>query len=178
MSQEGSFVHVENVGNIDYNDETTIILENNDGKYLINRQIELKLGEKITIDLSKEVPQGTYDVILPEEAVATGEAKKSDENKSAQETVEQQNVIKDVAIDDNRPMLKKTANVVSAITGAVVSTAGYIASKPALAATILILIVLGTVAYYSKDFIVNKIKGRKRDDTSRIFKDYKFMGKK
>ena len=37
MKQEGSFVYVENVGNIGYKDEVTIILESGDEKYLITK---------------------------------------------------------------------------------------------------------------------------------------------
>ena len=173
MVQEENFVHIENAGNIDYDGETTIILEKDNKKYLINKKIDLKPGEKVTIDLSKEVPQGTYDIILPEDAIS-----ESNTNQSGNAPEVAENVIKNVSIDDNRPLLKKTADGMSAVTGAVISTAGYIASKPALAATILILIILGTVARYSKDVIINKIKGKKKNDTSHLFKDFKFEERK
>ena len=173
MVQEENFVHIENAGNIDYDGETTIILEKDNKKYLINKKIDLKPGEKVTIDLSKEVPQGTYDIILPEDAIS-----ESNTNQSGNAPEVAENVIKNVSIDDNRPLLKKTADGMSAVTGAVISTAGYIASKPALAATILILIILGTVARYSKDAIIDKIKGKKKNDTSHLFKDFKFEERK
>lgn len=175
MAQEENFVHIENVGNIDYDDKTTIILEANGKKYLINKKISLKPGEKIAIDLSKEVPQGTYDIILPQDAASTSE---SNTNPSGNVSEVAENVVKNVSIDDNRPILKKTADGMSAVTGAAISAAGYIASKPALATTILILIILGTVARYSKDAIIDKIKGKKKNDTSHLFKDFNFEGKK
>jgi|TARA_Y100000310_G_scaffold118201_1_gene117041 hypothetical protein len=172
MTQDGSFVYIENVGNVEYKDEVTIILESDDKKYLINRKIDSKPGEKITIDLSKEVPQGTYDVILPKETVEVATTVDStNESESMQEVVEQTNIIENVEIDDNRDVIKKTADGMSAITGAVV---GYVASKPTLATIILILIILGTVARYSKGFIINKIKGKKKDDTNHLFEDFKY----
>ena len=161
MRQEGSLVNIENVGNVEYEDEVTIILESDDKKYVINKKVDLKPGEKTTIDLSKEVPQGTYDIVLPEEAVGI------DENV----------VIEDVVISDNRSVPKKITGAMSVVTGAVVSTVGYITSRPILASIILSLIVIGTVARYSKDFIINKIKGKK-DNTENLFEDFKFEGKK
>ena len=50
--------------NVDYEDEITILLEDGEDKYLLNEKISLKPGESVSIDLSKEVPQGTY-VNLP-----------------------------------------------------------------------------------------------------------------
>ena len=158
MNQEGHFVYIENVGNVEYKDEVTIILESENKKYLINKKIKLEPGEKITIDLSKEVQSGVYDITLPEEA---GEDK-----------------IEGVPIEDNRAVIKKTADGLSVVTGAVVNTAGYIISRPLLATVILVLIVLGTVAYYSRDFIINKIKRKKTDGTENLFEDFKFEKEK
>ncbi|MCH8329071.1 MAG: hypothetical protein IIB81_01615 [Nanoarchaeota archaeon] len=157
MEQKDSFVHIENVGNVEYKDEVTIILESDDKNNILNKKIDLKPEEKITIDLSKEVPEGIYDITI-----------------KTKEGIETTNVTEDVPIDDNRNVIKKTADGMSAITGAVVGAAGYVASRPTLAAIILILIVLGTVARYSKGFIINKIKGKKEDDTSHIFEDFKY----
>ena len=83
------------------------------------------------------------------------------------------NVIQDVAIDDNRNVVKKTADGMALISGAVVGAAGYVASRPTLAAIFLILIILGTVMRYSWGFVKNKIKGQK-DETEHIFEDFKF----
>jgi hypothetical protein len=165
MNQEGNFVYVENAGNVDYNDEITVILESDDNKYLINKKINLRAAEKITIDLSKEVPQGVYDIILPEELAAV-------ESETTQDA--EQNIIEGVAIDDNRNVIRKTADGMSSITGAVAGMAGYVASRPALAASILVLIILGTVTRYSWSFIKNKAKGKKEGDTSHMFEDFKF----
>jgi len=166
MKQEDNFVHIENVGNVGYDDETTIILESDEDTYLINKKIDLEPGEKITIDLSKEVPQGTYDIILPEDAV--------EDSVQGEGTTGPVNVIQDILIEDNRNVVKKTAGGLSSFTGAVIGAAGYVASKPLLATTILILIILGTVTRYSWSFIKNKVKGRKEEDTNHLFEDFKY----
>ena len=180
MKQENNIVHIENVGNVNYDDETTIILEGNDKKYLINKKLNLKPGEGISIDLSNEVPGGTYDIILPKEAIEQKEPaeEKSIGNETIQRPFEPANVIKDVPIDDKRNAVKKISDVLKAVTGAVVSTAGYIVSKPKLASVILVTIILGIITYYSRDFIIQRVKGNKRGgETSKLFKDFNFKEK-
>src|SRR3989338_4141165 len=125
MSQENGIVTIKNSGNVQYNDEVTIVAEGEDNKYLINKKIKLEPGETMAIDLSKEVPQGTYDVTLPKENVAADNIA--------------ENIFQDVPIEDNRNVLKKTADGMSAVTCAVVGAAGYIASRPLLASIILVL---------------------------------------
>mgnify|MGYP001226395611 CR=1 FL=1 len=165
MKQEGSLVNIENVGNVGYKDEVTIVLESDDKNYVINKKIDLEVGEKITIDLSKEVPQGTYDIILPQEVVEEEDLE-----------VEQTNVIEDVQIDDNRNVVKKTTDSMSVITGAVVGAAGYVASRPLLATGILAFIIIGVVTHYSWGFIRNRAKG-KEDETEHVFEDFKYEDK-
>ncbi|MBI2208548.1 hypothetical protein HYU50_03555 [Candidatus Woesearchaeota archaeon] len=180
MKQENNIVHIENTGNVNYDDETTIILEGNDKKYLINKKLDLKPGESIEIDLSKEVPGGTYDVILPEEAVEQEEPAGENiiANETSQESFEAANVIKDVLIEDKRNAIKKIADGLRAVTGAVVSTASYIVSKPKLASIILVTIILGIITYYSRDYITQRIKGNKPGgETSKLFKDFNFKEK-
>tara|TARA_Y100000294_G_scaffold178065_1_gene207096 strand:- start:686 stop:2221 length:1536 start_codon:yes stop_codon:yes gene_type:complete len=194
MEQEGSLIHITNTGNVDYNDEITIILESDGEKYLINKKLKLELLESITIDLSKEVPQGTYDITLPEDAVEESsddvEEIVNDEDISdvgelddkaeegadeiSQEVFGPMNVIKDVLIEDNRNVIKKTAGGLSTVTGAVISSAKIIASKPTLASIILVTIILGIITYYNRGFIVNTIKRKKPEDTSELFQDFKY----
>ena len=165
MSYDNESVIIENTGNVDYDDETTIILESGNKKYLINKLIQLKPEEKLIIDLSKEVPSGSYDIILPQT-----EARLENETFST-------NVIEDAIISDNRPAYKKIGSVVGAVTGSVVRTSGYIASRPLLASIILIVIILLIVVYYSRGFIISRIR-KKKPETSELFKDYKYYGKK
>ena len=175
MSQENGIVTIKNSGNVQYNDEVTIVAEGEDNKYLINKKIKLEPGETMAIDLSKEVPQGTYDVTLPKENVeAKQETLVSNENVAADNIAE--NIFQDVPIEDNRNVLKKTADGMSAVTGAVVGAAGYIASRPLLASIILVLIILATVLHYSWGTLKNKIKGKK-GDASHIFSDFKYKEK-
>jgi len=182
MKQEDNLVHVENIGNVEYNDETTLVLKNDDKNYLINKKIELKPGQIMTIDLSKEVPGGVYDIILPEEVAADLSNKDENEipagNENTTETEEQANVIKDVQIDDGRSVIKKATDGFGAISGAVVSATSYVISKPLLASTILITIILGIVTYYGGGFIKNKVAGKKPGkDTSELFKDFDYEEK-
>ncbi|MEK6950044.1 MAG: hypothetical protein AABX34_07510 [Nanoarchaeota archaeon] len=169
MKQEKGIVYVKNIGNVDYGEEVTILLENDGKKYAINKKISLKPKEQIVIDLSKEVPEGSYEITLP---ALDG----SDINRNATEESlnTSQNVFSDVPIEDNRNALKKTADGVSAITGAVVGAAGYVASRPALATTILVLIIIGVVLHYSWGFLKERVMGRKKDSTEHLFKDFKY----
>ena len=107
------------------------------------------------------MPEGIYNITI-----------------ETKEGIETTNVTEDVPIDDNRNVIKKTADGMSAITGAVVGAAGYVASNPMLASVILILIILGTVTRYSWGFIKSKVKGKKEDDTGHLFEDFKFEEKK
>mgnify|MGYP006929348088 CR=1 FL=1 len=82
------------------------------------------------------------------------------------------------AVPNNRNVAKKTTSGLSALTGAVVSTAGYVVSKPLLASTILVTIILGVVTYYSRGFIIGKIKRKKPgDETSELFTDFNYEEK-
>lgn len=178
MSQENGIVTVKNSGNVQYNEEVTIVAESEDKKYLINKKIKLSPGESTTIDLSKEVPQGTYDITLPEEKIEASEKEtivsneSPNESESAKEVAE--NVFQDVPIEDNRNVLKKTADGMSAVTGAVVGAAGYIASRPLLASIILVLIILATILHYNWGFIKRKVKGENSGKTDHLFNDFRY----
>ena len=169
MKQENGIVYIKNIGNIDYDEEATILLENDGKKYAINKKISLKPKEQIVIDLSKEVPEGNYEITLP--ALDGSDISKNATEESLNTS---QNVFSDVPIEDNRNALKKTVDGVSAITGAVVGAAGYVASRPALATTILILIIIGVVLHYSWGFLKDKVTGRNKDSTEKLFKDFKY----
>jgi len=174
MHYENEAVIVENIGNVDYDDETTIMLESDNKKYLINKKIELKPGETLSIELSKEVPYGFYDIILPQ----TQEIMQQSQEENATEPQEEANVIKAVEISDKRPVYKKIGSGLGIVTGSVVRAGGYIASRPLLASVILIVIVLLIVGYYGRGFLMDRIKGRKSRDTSQLFKDFKYKEEK
>jgi hypothetical protein len=161
MNQDGYYVHISNNGNIQYEDDITIVLEDGDKSFLINRFIRLEPGEKISIDLSREVPQGNYDILLP-----TVNEQSIEENVS--------NNLKSVPIEDNRNMVKKASHGFSLVTGAVTRTTGYVTSRPLLAGFILVLIIAGIVLHYSWGYIKTRITGKKEDSTENIFSDFKF----
>src|SRR3989338_2784269 len=100
MSQENGIVTVKNSGNVQYNDEVTIVAESEDKKYLINKKIKLEPGETMAIDLSKEMPQGTYDITLPEENAEAAEQETAAPNESAAAGNVAENVFQDVPIED------------------------------------------------------------------------------
>ena len=88
----------------------------------------------MTIDLSKEVPEGNYKVELPEE------------------------IIEDVPIEDNRGFLKKTGQGISKITGSIVGTSDKALMTPFMASIILIAIVLTLIIVANKDKIKRLFK--------------------
>lgn len=163
MRQESGIVYIENAGNIAYNEEATIILESDGKKYAITKKIDLKPKEQLFIDLSNEVPKGNYEITLPPIA--------SNDSNNAQKNASAQNVFLNVPVEDNRNALKKIKDGLSIVTGMVVSTAGYVASRPALATTILVIIIIATMIHYSRGFLG---KFGKKKETENLFKDFKF----
>jgi 5-hydroxyisourate hydrolase-like protein (transthyretin family) len=161
MIQDGYNIHISNDGNLIYEDEVTIVLEDGDKKFLINRDIKLEPGEKISIDLSREVPQGIYDIQLPVTDEQTI-------NKNVS------NKLEGVNIEDNRNIVKKATHGFSLVTGAVTRTTGYITSKPLLAGFILVLIIAGIILHYSWGFIRARVLGKEENSTENIFDDFKF----
>ncbi|MBI2652610.1 hypothetical protein HYX00_04045, partial [Candidatus Woesearchaeota archaeon] len=61
---ENETVFIENVGNVPFEDELTFILESESKKYPITKKINVEPSKILSLDLSKEVPLGIYDVIL------------------------------------------------------------------------------------------------------------------
>jgi hypothetical protein len=151
MRNEGNDVVVENTGNVNYEDDVTLILDSGSKDVLVNKKIKLQPGEIMVIDLSREAAAGTYDI-----SDQGGEFRADN-----------------VVIEDNRPLSKRSGEGLSAITGTLISTAGFISSRPFLASTILVIIILGTVIHYSKGFFSRRLKG-KRKDTEELFKDFKY----
>ncbi len=132
---EGDIIYIENIGNIDYNKKNVIILEDDkNNEYIIQKKIKLRPGEFMTIDLSKEVPEGNYKVELPE------------------------GIIEDVPIEDNRGFLKKTEQGISKITGSIVGTSDKALMTPFMASIILIAIVLTLIIVANKDKIKRLFK--------------------
>jgi hypothetical protein len=58
-------LYITNIGNVDYTDEIELEVENENAEYTIKRSRDLSVGETIAIDLSEEVPSGSYSLRLP-----------------------------------------------------------------------------------------------------------------
>ncbi len=172
ITYDNEKVIVKNVGNIVYNGRTTIMLKGGDVNHVIDNNLKLKPGGTKEIDLSREVPYGNYDIVLPQ----------SDGG---------ERVIEGVEIQDNRPIYKKAGENVrgglGAVTGAVAKTVGFVSTRPFFAGVILLVIILSIVLFYSKDVIknslgkvkieVNKEEGihvKEKEDTEGLFKDFKY----
>lgn len=173
MKLDGYVVVIKNTGNIKYNNDTTILVEKDGKTYFVNKNVNLDVGEEMSVDLSKEVSAGTYTVVLPpgssedkvvervvekvveKEAPTDGKeevAKEgADENIGEEVTSGEENVIENVKIEDNRPFYKRG---LSMITGGVIAGAGVLLSRPKTASFLMMFILIAVVYYFSK----NKIK--------------------
>lgn len=184
MNLNGETVIIKNLGNVEYNNETTIILEKENKKYIINKKIKLDVGEETVIDLSKEVPSGNYTVTLPQQTITEERIiektvekviqkevpkyieKEKDENETTQEEIveskeEPTNLIKNIEIEDNRPFYKKGF---SWITGGVIAGAGLLLSRPKLASFTMIITLLSIIGYYNRkriEKIIEKIRKKR-----------------
>ncbi len=159
MNIDGSTVSIKNVGNVEYDDETIIILDKDGKTYIINKKIKLDVGEETTIALSKEVGSGTYTVTLPEDS--SGEVVEKTVEKVVEKEVttysgtdeeeKEVNVIKNVRIEDERSAYKKG---IEAITGRFIAGAGVLLSRPKFGSFIIIIIILAIIAYFNRKRIV------------------------
>ena len=111
MNLEGQSVLVTNVGNTDYDKTIEVQLNKEDKNYVVLKKVNLKPGETQIIELSKEVPEGAYDVVLP---IKDG----GNEGLAAETAEEDTALISGVEIDDERSTLTKAAQGLSGITGA------------------------------------------------------------
>lgn len=179
MKVVGDTVFIKNVGNIKFNNETSIVLEKDDKTYFINKKIKLDVDEETTIDLSKEVPSGNYTVTLPAETVIEEKVVEKIVEKEVPKYIEKEvikteekvveseeevsSVIENVAIQDNRPFYKKG---LSFITGAIIAGAGLLLSRPRLASFLMIIIILSIVGYFNRkriERIIEKIREKRTE---------------
>ncbi|MSR86037.1 hypothetical protein EXS74_01420 [Candidatus Woesearchaeota archaeon] len=61
----GTMLYITNVGNVKYTDDFSIEIAGVDQDYLVTKTKNLGVNETITIDLSKELPSGSYSVSIP-----------------------------------------------------------------------------------------------------------------
>ena len=167
-------VFIENIGNVPFEDELTFILESELKKYPIIKKITIEPSKVMSIDLSKEMPLGIYNVKIPiKEGLETIKEKVLNITGTAQESLgsllQQESVLAaNVTIHDNRPAYKKIASIFAsisgAISGAIVGANGLLAKNPIVAPTILLVILLLLIFRYGRKPMMRMIKGKKDDE--------------
>ncbi len=173
---ENETVLVENVGNVIFEDELTFVLESGEQKYPVARKVKVDPGKIISLDLSREVPLGIYNILL---SVKDGISPVTDRfnvsikdiAESAQQSFSnllQGNEIElagDVTIHDNRPLHKKLASGFSSLSAFLVGADGLLARNPVIAPLIVVTILLLIIFRYGKGPITRMM--RKKEDEDR-----------
>ncbi|MBI1935383.1 hypothetical protein HYS31_03000 [Candidatus Woesearchaeota archaeon] len=148
-------VVVENIGNIPYDDELTFIVQNEFNKYAVLKKVFLNPGKYLTIDLSKEVPLGIYNVVA---SFKDGVQIRKSEDEAAQNLL-----ANNVTIHDNRPAYKKFVSALQSFSAGVAGSNGLLARNPLLAPLALASVVLIIMFRYGRKPIMKLIKGRKKE---------------
>ncbi|MDP3765406.1 MAG: hypothetical protein Q8R04_02745 [Nanoarchaeota archaeon] len=175
IKYENETVFIENIGNIHFEDELTFILESELKKYPILKKINVEPSKILSIDLSKEVPLGIYNIKIP---IKEGlEPVKEKVGEIIQEVVEstQKNLANllpekeevlaaDVEIHDNRPVYKKIASGFASISGSLVGADGVLTKNPLIAPIVLVIILLLIVFRYGRKPIMRLIRRKKDGD--------------
>ncbi|MBI3035245.1 hypothetical protein HYY71_02895, partial [Candidatus Woesearchaeota archaeon] len=65
IKYENETVFVENTGNVLFEDELTFLIESELKKYPITKKIRVEPSKTLAVDLSREVPLGTYSIKVP-----------------------------------------------------------------------------------------------------------------
>ena len=97
FSTENGILSIENKGNVRYTEDLMIETKIEDIVYKIPLSLDLKVNEKVFIDLKNELPSNNYDILL-----------KTNNNSYA---------INGIEVKDNRPLTKKLSQGLSQITG-------------------------------------------------------------
>tara|TARA_Y100000310_G_C20532154_1_gene739034 strand:- start:374 stop:1123 length:750 start_codon:yes stop_codon:yes gene_type:complete len=140
----GNYITIKNEGNIPYNDQASIVLDQDGNTIVIEKKVKLEVGEQQTINLAEEVPAGNYEVKVIETQQST-------------ETSETNNLITGNVVaplaqgpisieQDNRSGSKK----MFAATGRAFAVAADAATNPFLAAVWLIILSAGVFFYFRR----------------------------
>ncbi len=169
-------VFVENIGNVLFEDELTFMLQSDSNKYSVVRRVKIEPSKTLSIDLSKEVPFGIYDIIAPiKEGLNPITNRISEPLQGALESaknalsnlIPRENVLASgVTIHDHRPVYKKVATGFASITAALVGSDGLLARHPLIAPMVLIVVLLALVFRYGRKPIMRLIKGKKGDENN------------
>ncbi|MFC1768423.1 hypothetical protein ACFLZX_01540 [Nanoarchaeota archaeon] len=156
---ESQKIKITNVGNVYYEEDATIILDGKEN-IVITRSVSLEPGESDYIDLSTEVPGGTYNIELPKETVQEGN-----------------NVFENVNIHDNRPFTKKIKQGFQGITGKSISVESGKSRMKYLPIVIIIILLALIVYFFPKDVIklpkIKFLESRKQKYINSILKTKK-----
>ncbi len=140
-------VKVQNTGNVNYEKYAEIKLIKYGKEITVGKKLSLKPGQELDIDIYKEVPAGTYTVSF----LSNGN----------------QNDFNDINTLDERPAIKKAADGIKGVTGAVIGTGedtGLIFKKPFLALfTVIAIIALIVIIYRSEKERKKELQSRKNE---------------
>lgn len=166
---ENESVFVENTGNIPFEDELTFILESGLKKYPLTKKISIEPGKLLSIDLSKEVPLGIYDILVGmKEGIKPFGMELNESLQSFKDGISlfegRESMLADnVQIQDNRPVYKKLRGSFSSVSAALVGADGYMTKNPLIAPIALVAILLLLVFRYGRKPIMRLIKGKKKE---------------
>lgn len=177
IKYENESVFLENTGNVPFIDELTFVLQNELKKYLVTKQVSIGPGKVLSIDLSKEVPEGVYSIFVPLKADL--ESIKNALNNTQQTLMnfnEDNNTLQKILADntlihDNRPVYKKIEAGISSISANLIGSDGVVTKIPWLAPLVLVSILLILVVRYGRKPIAGiyrKIKGKKEDSKEKL----------
>ena len=168
-------VLIENIGNVIFEDELTFILESNSNKYTITKKIKIEPGKTLTLDLSKEVTFGIYNIVVPlKEGFnlitdkinnTLGNLADSMQANITSLLAGENGILADnVVINDNRPAYKKIASGLSLISNYIVGADGILAKNPIVAPVIVLAILLIIFIRYGGKPLAKFIRNRKKDE--------------
>ena len=180
IKYENESVFLENTGNVPFIDELTFVLQNELKKYLVTKKISIDPGKVLSIDLSKEVPEGLYNIFVPLKAdlesikKALNDTEQNLMNFNHGNNTLQKILADNALIHDNRPVYKKIAAGLSSISANLVGSNGFVTNIPWLAPLVLVSILLILLVRYGRKPIASvyrKIRGRKEEHQEKLDKE-------
>ncbi len=139
------YLSFKNTGNVVYRKEFNVIVKN--GKeYAVPVKLELAPEEIYELDMFKQVPAGTYDIVVPKE--------------------DKYLVYEDVSLEDQRPLSKKTSMGLAAITGGLFGNSGEKGKKAGISPLIVVIVLIAIAS--AAGFFIYK-KRAKKDKQKKLF---------
>ena len=167
-------VSVENIGNVVFEDELTFVLEGVSKKYPLTRKVKIEPGKTLILDLSKEVPYGVYDILVPiKEGIDVitdninktfGSLIEEGLNISGFSTGEKDILADGVVIHDNRPVYKKFAGRLASVSTFLVGADGILTKNPIIAPMLILVILVLIFIRYGGKPLLRLMRRRKKDE--------------